>query len=505
MRMLGKKGLLLLLIGCLLFSSAAKAEFSPRYTELQGREHLQVELGATFDTLSPLSAQTLEIINDWLTGMRLRLSISSTATGTLERGEITQNGAELYGVTLYRQPTNTLTFFSSSGGSYLTNAKEKDALSLLVGASAMPLPLTFAADLYSAWAPALYPLLSELTTAKASKTSTSVKNATASASYVNYTFKPDEMNAAWPRILSTLLPVLEEALDPALYCQAEALLSPLVFSGECRFKRLLDKQGNDMGLQFTGNAALGDDVRKVTLFGGYTADKGGYISLALPAVKGKNNFKVSLTGKLTVKDNQRTLALEAAYTRKYEDDSRSISLEGSLKNTIKDKDEAWSGKLTLTDNQNGVSDVWTLSPVLSFDESGLQGNIALRQKRDKETLLQGALMLHLRTSVPLEPPVTLMTAKDLRTLSEENARAVVSAEIVPLTRAFMQLLAPLPEESRALLTHDLRTDAWMNAPARPLDPAQSSTIDIMPYEDASLPFNLEEWTVEDDPWAGETY
>ena len=57
------------------------------------------------------------------------------------------------------------------------------------------------------------------------------------------------MNASWPKILETLLPALQSGLQnaPGAAQSLEELLRSLTFSGECRFKRFLDKAGEDMG------------------------------------------------------------------------------------------------------------------------------------------------------------------------------------------------------------------------------------------------------------------
>ncbi|MBE5786447.1 MAG: hypothetical protein E7324_02785 [Clostridiales bacterium] len=496
----GKRLLVILLIFPLLFSSLpAHAEFSPRYTAWMEKDSIELEAGITFSVLSPLTETSLATMNDWLSRIRFRISGEENAARRLTRGQITLDGTEIFCAAIQEQAAYTLTTFSPSGNAYLTGPGEKDALTLLSGEGMVLPELTMLSDLYLSWAPVLYPLLEEMVTPKISKSSTSIKNATASSSYINYTFKADEMNAAWPQILDTLLPLMKDALgdQPDWYRTAEEILPQLVFSGECRFKRFLDKQGADMGMQFTGNAALGNDVRKVTLFGGYTPDKGGYFSLSLPATKGKNTLKFTFSGKLTQKDTQRTLALESTYSRTLDGESASFTLEGSLKNAIKTDKETWSGKITLTEKTGGVSSVWTLTPALTFTDDGLQGEMALQQKQNKTTLLKAAVALSLRQGQPLDPPMP-ESAQDLRSLQEANARALVLPEMVPLTRALMLLIVQLPEETRNLLTHEMRTDAWMNGPTPTLIPAPAIP-ESLPEEEED-PLDYSQWIVTDDSW-----
>lgn len=447
----------------------ARADFSPRLSALTPEEGITAELCGTFETLSPLSEESLAIVNDWLSRIRITLSLQESAARSQRRAEVAMDGKALFSVSSLAQSAYTLTAFSPSGSAYLTDPGAPDALSLLGGEGDGLADLSRLPDAYAAWAPALYPLLAGLTPPKQAKVSTSIKNAAASAAYENYIFTGEEMNAAWPQILDTLLPPLKALLaeQPGRYAQIKALLSGLTFSGECRFKRFLNQSGGDMGLQFTGRAGRGEDVRKVTLFGGYTPGKGGYFSLALPAVSGKNNFKIMLTGKLSEKAAQRTLSLEGGYTRTWEGNTQTARLEASLKNAIKNEDEAWSGKITLESKRDGVKTAWTLTPDLAFTDAGLQGQIDIRRKTDGDQTLRALLSLTMKKADALPAPEAT-AAKDLRGMAEENARAVVAGESVGLVRVLYQLLNALPEESRSVLTHELRTEDWMNAPSPPV-------------------------------------
>ena len=453
----------------LLAGGGARAEFSPRYAALAAGKGMAIELSARFETMDPLSKQSLEVVNDWLSRLRLILSLQETPAHSLLRGEALLDGQELFSVISQRQQAYTLTAFSPSDNAYLTDPDAPDALSLLTEKNAA---LLNPVDLYRAYvslAPALYPLLGGIVPPKVSRDSTSIKNASASASYENYTLNAEEMNAAWPDILALLLPALKEAWadQPQRYEQAAELLRALEFSGECRFKRFLDKEQGDMGLQFTGRAARGEDVRKVTLFGGYTPGRGGYLSLALPAVSGKNNFKITFTGKLTQKSESSTLTLEGSYTRSFNGESESASLEGDLKNTIKNGDETWSGKVTVQENRGGVKAVWTVSPKLLFDNDGLHGTIGLQKKSGSAVKLKGEVTVNARGLEDMLAPA-VDSAKDLRGMERARARAVVMEEMTSFTRVMTRLMAGLPEEARLLLTHDLRTDAWMNGPTVPV-------------------------------------
>ena len=463
MRKFWKHALVWLCAAMVCFScTGALAEFSPRYAELEKGEGMTVSLTGSLDSLSPLSKQSAAIVNEWLSHLEVLCS-----TGKSTQAELKQDGQTIYALSVQKQSGYTLTTFFPSMGAYLTDPAGKDALSLLAGSPDFP-DLTALPKVYAALAPALYSKLAEFASPKLTKEPTSIKNAARSASYENYTLKGDALNDAWPQLLEAILPVLETALEdqPQWYARAEELLENLEFSGECRFKRFLDKEGQDMGMQFTGHAAQGEDKRKVTLFGGYTENKGGYLSLSLPAVSGKNNLKITLAQQLTSKNSVNTLGLEGTYTRTMNGKTVSASLDGTLKNSIKEDAEHWTGKMTLTRTENKIKSTWIFTPDLSFTGEGLAGKIGVQKKEGSKVTAKGTANIRLEAYRALTSPAAA-SAKDLRGLSEERARTAVMKELSPLSGAVAQLASALPEKDRTQLLHDLRTDEWMNGPVVP--------------------------------------
>ena len=485
MRGFWKRALIWLCAAALLFPAGALAEFSPRWEALNEGDGVTVSLSGSLDSLSGVSKQSLGIMNAWLSRLEAAVSL-----GRDSRAEILLDGDALLSASVQRQSAYHLTVFGPSGSAYLTDPAGKDALALLAGSAGTLPDVTVLPELYAAIAAPLYAALEQGTTPKTVKEATSIKNAASSASYVNYLFKNGELNDVWPEALSSILPVMKEVLDgqPGVYAQLKETLSALTFSGECRFKRFLDKEGNDLGLQFTGQAAKGDDKRKVTLFGGFTPDKGGYISLSLPAVSGKNTLKASLGVKLTSKKGVNTLDADGSYTRTFDGVTTAYTMDGSLKNAVKDEEEAWTGKITWTATENKVKTTWTLTPSLTFDGAGLYGKVTFQQKEGNTVKLKGTLNLSLRPLEEITVPAAF-TAKDLRLLTEEQARTAVLEELVPLIGALAELFAALPEAERTLLLHELRTDAWMNGPAVseekapvPIQPAVIETTPVSSVE-----------------------
>ena len=455
----------LLIAAVLCFScTGALAEFSPRYDQLSAGDNAALEISGKLESLSPLGKESLEIVNGWLDGLALRASAGQNAGM-----EIARNGETLISAFVERQAGYTLTAFQPSGSVYLTDPAKPDALRLITGQDVFLPDLTVLPALYTGAVPGLYAALEKYVTPKNVKEATSVKNASASASYVNYLFPDGKLNEAWPDVLEAILPCLKEALkeQPGRYAEMEKVLSALEFSGECRFKRLLDKEGNDMGLQFTGKAAKDEDKRKVTLFGGWTPDKGGYVSLNLAGIGSKNSLKGSFGVKATAKKNSATLAVDGSLERVLNGKTTAYTLSTSLKNALSEESEHWTGKITYTATENREKTTWTLTPDLTFDENGLEGDVNVQRKTGAKVTLKAKVHASL-AGVPAEDRPAALSAKDLRGLTEEKARVAVLAELAPLTGAVASLTADLPEKVKTLLLHELRTDEWMNGASVPV-------------------------------------
>jgi len=461
----------------------ARADFSPAYGELSRQGGLTLKANCTLSAAPGLSQASLEAVNALLA--RLTLTAAAGQQDALIRMDA--DGETIFSASIRQMKEYTLASFGPAGGAYITAPGEKDALSLLTDQSAdWPVDGSVLA-FYPRVAENLYAVLAKHQTAKTTGERTSIRNTAGSAAYETYLFPKDSLTPEiWQEALDAALPQIKDALSrqPDLYRRAEALLRGLNFSGECRFKRFLDKEGADMGMQFTGSAALDGDKRKVTLYGGYTEGMGGYFSLSLPAAKGNNNLKVTLEYKeTTAKNGSRTFTASGSFQRTLSGETSSGQMEISLKNQLESGREAWTGKITLTRTENRMKTTWTLTPQLAGDETGLTGTVAFTRQEGKKDKLKGEITLTLTGWAEGNAP-SVAAARDLRGMDEAAARAAVQGEMAALTGAAARLMRALPEDVRVHLTHELRTDAWMNGPA-------------VPPADTQAPNGPEGWIVEE--------
>lgn len=451
-------------VALLLPCAGALAEFSPTYEKLRAHG-LEAEVSGTLETLPALSKQSLDIVNAWLSGLTLR-----AAAGGDARAEALWSDDTLLSAQVKRENGYTLTSFLPSGNAYLTDPAGPDALALLSGMEAPAPDLAALPGAYFAVAPRLYEALASHTSPKTVKEPTSIKNASRAASYVNYLFKNGALNEAWEDVLSAVLPALRQALadQPGVYAWLSDSLTGLSFSGECRFKRFLDKEGNELGLQFTGQASRNGDKRKVTLFGGYTPDKGGYVSLTLAGVGSKDSLKASLGVKLTEQKDTRTLSCEGSLSETKDGKTESYALNATLKNLVKDGGEHVTGKATLTVTRQKDKTVWTFTPDLASEGEALAGTVAIQAKNGNKITLKASASLRLFPAEARES-APAVSAKDLRGMTKEQARAALTAEMTPLAGTLGEWMLALSQEERTLLLHELRTDEWMNGPTVSVD------------------------------------
>ena len=169
-------------------------------------------------------------------------------------------------------------------------------------------------------------------------------------------------------------------------------------------------------------------------------------------------------------------------------------MTANLKNAVKEEEEKWTGKVTVTRTEDKVKSTWTLTPALVFDDEGLSGSVGLQKKEGSKNTVKAAFDVKAGPYQGAIPPAAA-SAKDLRDASPERARAMVQEEIAPLTAALAELMESLTDKERASLLHDLRTDAWMNGP---VTPALEAAVEEL--EESEEPEEPEESEEPEDEW-----
>ncbi|MBR4359777.1 MAG: hypothetical protein IKP32_04090 [Clostridia bacterium] len=463
---------------------SARAEFSPGWDALSAADAVTLEMDGHMDALDGLADSSLDAVNSFLSRMHAEMTLNEGDGGY--HLQVCVDGQPAFAVSSGTGPEGVITAFFPSGGVYRTEKDAPDALALLTGVESADIRPLRLAEAYRQAAPALFAALAEYAEARPMKEKTSIKYAVSPPMYELYTFKDGALNEAWPHVAAQLIAALPSVLENRAEDQARAeeLLRSLTFSGDCRVRRYLDADGQDMGLQFNGRAGPEGDMRKASLVLGFTPNTGGSLELSLPAVTGKNNLKITLAGRVTEKNGERTLTLSASRVRKTRDSHESASLDMTLKNAMQDGREHWSGKGTLTLDAGTKKMVWTWTPTLIYADDALSGDVAIQRKEGGKITLRGTVRVRLAKADPVAVPHAEGDKVDLRGKDPERARAAVMAEWPVLAGLAARLMATLPPDLRTRLTHDLRTDSWMTGPS------------VAPLEED--PFQEDSWVVEEE-------
>ena len=428
------------------------------------KDGARVTARLSLTALPALSGSSLAAVNGWLD----RLTLTAAVCGRDEEIRMELDGEPVFSALVRTDPEGTLTVFGPEGGAYLTAPGERNALELLAGGGAW-MPSEKAAAAWPAVAERLFGVLARHAAPKLTRERTSIRNADPSTAYELYLFPRDTLTKdIWTEALEAALPALRGALEelPGAYRQAEEMLRGIEFSGECRIKRYLDRDGGDLGMQWTCRAGRGGDVRKVTLYFAYTPGKGGYLSLKAPAARGGNDAHLTLDYRKTAERNAEGFAFSWNYAWKKDGAEKSGRGSVSLRIARAADREEWTGKASIRMTEGGRTAVWTLTPALTAEGNGLQGAVKLRLEENGRETLKGEIALRAETGAEIASAV-VPVARDLRQSEDSAARAAVQAEWLSLTGTAARLMKELPAETRNHLLHELRTDAWMNGPAVP--------------------------------------
>lgn len=300
--------------------------------------------------------------------------------------------------------------------------------------------------------PQIYALLEPFQ--KTVRVSTSIRNVGTARTKIEYALTQDEWTTLWPQVAA----LLSGAMSPWLGQSAAQAMASLQFEDKGTLKRFVGSDGVDMGWQFTGKLSFDqDDARRVTLYGGFKADTGLYISLKLPAVKGRNDLTFSLSAKQSDHDGRRGLQADYVFTSRKGEDK--LSAKGAIKLESADgpEGEQINGSIRL-DSLLAPSQTQrrrlTLKPDLLIKDGRLSGILVVTQEQGSMTTLALDLTALLKTG-ELSKPLVEAGAKDIQSMTpgalQEERDSFLQALLQPLKDSLLRL----PDRQRAQLLHDM--------------------------------------------------
>ncbi len=420
---------LLLLAGC------AAAEFSPEYAALS-RSGAQITATVALDKLTTMP----DSVRAWLSG--LKATLVSAADGAA--------------LSLQSAGSDLLSYAESGGVAALISGGEPTYYNVSPTA-----PAFITEDSLHAALAALYDGIFEPLAAyrKTLYTSTVIRRVGTASQKDVCALPAEDMTAVWQEVCanieSALTAVLPEGSEQ--YERASALLRSLTFESEAEFSRYVDKDGLTLGMKFVGDIArAGQDARKAQIFFCVKRDKGVNITVQLPAVSGRNTFKLVITSDTTLGKSQNRLETDVTWSRALDGVKTSGAVSVSLKNAFSTGTERWTGTVRVENTAGGVKTVYTVKPDVSVKDGAGGGTATVARKTGSTTTLSGTVTLEI---APDALPTWAKSAQP-PTMGEESLTFAAA-------RAGLAVLSALPDADKLAFLHAFGHEEWLESDLAP--------------------------------------
>lgn len=428
--------LCLTLAGCLM-AVGAQAGFSPGLTALEaGHERgqaLRLELSGSLEDLQDTPEAVGQIFKDWLDRLSLWLTVDHAAA----RAAIMLDGRELL----------SLQEWPAAGGRALALTPPglawsgEDPLHQLLGVSArMPGAGRLEAELLE-----VYQQLSPLGERK--RQAAAIKNVGRAAERIDYPL--DE--AAWQRLYGALRQTAAGLGAPAL--------PEMALEEAGSLSRLLDGEGQDIGMRLRARLRLGGVTRRLSLLAGWKADGGLYLDLRMPAERGRDGLTLRLSATLREGRDERRLGADWVHEWRLED--RRGSARGRLSLSSRDTEAGES----ITGSIQADSRPWqrqasrlVIRPALTLSNGLLEGSVAVSRSLGGRPALSLMLKPALRLAEPLAQPD--LSPVDLMTLDQAALAQAREQALGALFAPLRALTRDLPEDAYWQLLHRLGRQLW---------------------------------------------
>lgn len=290
-------------------------------------------------------------------------------------------------------------------------------------------------------------------------TRTTIPKVGRAASRLHYVLSADEANAWWQAALPGLLAIVREGtsgLPGAWREAAEQGLKTLRFTGKLTLRRLLDEAQEDLGLQVTAGIEVLGEAWKLELTAGYRAETGLYISLKLPAARGRDRWEALISLALSHKEGVPHTKGDYSLTRVKAGDKRALAGKADLALTPEGGGERLTGTLTAQARYSGSVTLkrdHRLTADLLLEAGGAAGTLNWTEAEGKTALRD--LTLSLGVSPGAAPAETSPQARvdlgEAAPAAWEHAARQAENALVPYLR---ERMLQMPQDTRLLVLHD---------------------------------------------------
>lgn len=420
------------------------AEETPLFLRVSG--HLTAADG--------LTDRGLDSVNQVLGRMSLRLSAFDDG----EKVSLFIDDRDMWQVETWVDGDGNHALFSGTTD-YVTGDGRENALAYLAGAQSPAFPLQMAKP--ASPENAFYDGLGVRPAVR--KQTVAVENAGACPGYDLYTLSGEEWQAGWRSLTENLAPLFLEG-DEGL-----ELLGQAVFTGNVQVSRLKDAKGADMGIRVSGQGQAGENI---SLLLGDTPGKGGSLKVSLRPRAGKDAVNLQVQWKETVRDGKETGRFSWKYTFTRQGETKNRTAESSWTVTTENDACLVDARMELKP-EDGTA--WTVETKGTKTQNGFQGQVTVTGNKKKTTLVKALLQVTAGHAGERQMPIPAKTVL-LQDKSETEIRLALWEEELVLMRALKYLLGGLEDESRWLLTHELRPAQWHEDPSVPPVQAEDGLI-----------------------------
>lgn len=446
----GRRLVVLLAALVLLFTGAARAGGPGGLEAAYAGQGIKGEASLTLGAWPDLSPETLSAMQAWLAFLRLDFYAGEEQSGLRLR-----DGSRTVVTAQSRQAgdESRLTLSAPGGLAPTTyvGTRDQPPMQALFGTAGIPDFRGLAGGLPrlgAALAAGLVPY------EKPQATKTSIKNVGRAESRLNYALSAQEANAWWQAALPQVQAIWAEAaagLPPDWREAGERAISSLGFTGKLTVRRLLDEAGEDLGFQAAAPIEVLGQRYRLDLTAGFRAGAGFYLSLKLPAARGRDRLEALVSLALSEQAGEARVKGDYSFTRVWEGERYAISGKADLALAGA---EHLRGEITAqVQGTAAAKQDHRFVPDFSLKGDELTGSLQWLQSQGKNTLRDMTLALRIAPGAA-QGEMSPQARVDLRGAADA-ARGYAARQAADALIPYLQeKLLTLPQSTRLVVLHD---------------------------------------------------
>ncbi len=241
------------------------------------------------------------------------------------------------------------------------------------------------------------------------------------------------------------------------------LLSRMEYTGRQQFTLYLDQDGKLMRFQYSGQAGIGADRRKITIEWKLLREEDhsrDEFTLKSPAVSGTNRNNLTLTREETVGTDESTaLRMEISYNRVL--NRKKSVLKGSADLSLAGDTLRGTAAFTFGDGKNAETMIQLVPEIRYQNAVQWEGSVRYAAVTDGAAQTDLTLQIHVTPGTELVFPETSNQIR-MQDSNEEEQAALLDGLQQKIAAALIRPLLAIPPEDLLFLSDELDAEAWQN-------------------------------------------